>query len=344
MILVTGGAGFIGTNFIRSWLAASDEPVINLDRLTYAGTRAGLEDLPDDRHCFVEGDIADRQLVDHLLAHYRPRALINFAAETHVDNSIRGPQAFIDANIVGVFHLLEAARHYYQTLPMEQRDAFRFLQISTDEVYGDLAIDALPVTEQAPYRPSSPYAAAKASADHLVRAYHRTYGLPIMISHCSNNYGPYQYPEKLIPLMLRRALAGQPMPVYGDGQQQRDWLHVEDHCAAVRRILACGGIGESYNIGTGKEIDNLSLVNHLCSRLDELKPRADGGSYRQQITFVADRPGHDRRYALDIRKATTQLGWKPQWDFSAGLEQTIQWYLGHPAYLARSSAGTEGEA
>lgn len=328
MILVTGGAGFIGSNFVIDWLADCDEPVLNLDLLTYAGNPDNLATLAGDpRHVFVRGDIADADLLAKLLAEHRPRAIVNFAAETHVDRSIEGPEAFVQTNVVGTLRLLEAACVYWRGLPAEVQEQFRFLQISTDEVFGSLAAGAPPFVESHPYAPNSPYAASKAGADHLVRAYHRTYGLPVLTSHCSNNYGPRQFPEKLMPLVIHRALAGQPLPIYGDGRQIRDWLHVGDHCRALRRILAAGLPGQSYNVGAGMELTNLALVETLCTLLDELQPRADGRCYREQLSFVEDRPGHDRRYAIDAGKLERELGWQPSESFASGIRKTVAWYL-----------------
>jgi len=303
MILVTGGAGFIGANFVLDWLAQSDEPVINLDKLTYAGNPETLQSLQGDaRHTLVQGDIGDTALVTKLLAQHQPRAVINFAAESHVDRSIHGPGDFIQTNIVGTFHLLESVRGYWSALPASEKLAFRFLHVSTDEVYGSLAKDDPAFTEANHIEPNSPYSASKAASDHLVRAWHHTYGLPVLTTNCSNNYGPYHFPEKLIPLMIVNALAGKNLPVYGDGQQIRDWLYVKDHCSAIRRVLEAGRLGETYNVGGWNEKANLEIVHTVCSLLDELRPRADGKPYKEQITYVTDRPGHDRRYAIDARK------------------------------------------
>ncbi len=343
-ILVTGGAGFIGSNFVLTWLAERDEPVVTLDALTYAGNLDNLaEVLNDPRHTFVHGDIADQSLVAQLLAKHQIRAVIHFAAESHVDRSILGPEAFVQTNVVGTFRLLEAARAYWQQLPDAARHSFRFLHVSTDEVYGTLGPNDPPFTETTPYAPNSPYAASKAGSDHLVRAYHHTYGLPTLTTNCSNNYGPRQFPEKLIPLCLLRALAGEPLPIYGDGQQIRDWLYVEDHCAAVRRVLDAGTPGETYNIGGWNEQTNISVVTTLCDLLDRLAPRPDGRSYREQITFVADRPGHDRRYAIDARKIARELGWKPAESFASGLEKTVRWYLTHRDWVERVRSGAYRE-
>jgi len=340
MILVTGGAGFIGSNFILDWLGQSVEPVVNLDALTYAGNLENLEALSGDpRHHFVRGDIADGALVAALLDQYKPRAVINFAAESHVDRSIHGPEDFIQTNVVGTFRLLEAVRAYWEGLAGETRAAFRFLHVSTDEVFGSLAADGPPFAEDKRYEPNSPYSASKAASDHLVRAYHHTYGLPVLTTHCSNNYGPYQFPEKLIPLVIHNALAGQPLPIYGDGQQIRDWLYVQDHCAALRRVLEGGRVGATYNIGGRSEKTNLEVVRAICASLDRLSPRSDGQSYAGQITFVPDRPGHDRRYAIDAGKIANELGWAPAEDFASGLRRTIQWYLEHPSWVANVTSG-----
>ena len=335
MILVTGGAGFIGSNFVLDWLRVNDEPVVNLDKLTYAGHLDNLASLQaDPRHVFVQGDIADSALVGRLLETHQPRAVLHFAAESHVDRSIAGPEAFVQTNVVGTFRLLEAVRAYWQGLSPDAQGAFRFLHVSTDEVYGTLSPDAPAFTEMHPHAPNSPYAASKAASDHLVRAWHHTYGLPVVTTNCSNNYGPYQFPEKLIPLCLQRALAGQPLPVYGDGQQVRDWLYVTDHCAAIRRVLDAGALGQVYNVGGWNEKANLSVVQTLCDILDELKPRADGVSYASQITFVTDRPGHDRRYAINATRIEKELGWRPAETFETGLRKTVQWYLDNEAWVA----------
>ncbi|MBT9590035.1 MAG: dTDP-glucose 4,6-dehydratase [Thiobacillus sp.] len=343
-ILVTGGAGFIGANFVLDWLAQSDETVVNLDLLTYAGNRESLASLAGDtRHVFVQGDIGDSALVAQLLARHQPRAIINFAAESHVDRSIHGPEDFVQTNIVGSFRLLEAVRAYWNTLPDEARPAFRFLHVSTDEVYGSLGKDDLAFTETHRYAPNSPYSASKAASDHLVHAYHHTYGLPVLTTNCSNNYGPYQFPEKLIPLMIVNALAGKSLPVYGDGQQIRDWLYVTDHCSAIRRVLEAGSVGEIYNIGGWNEKPNLDIVRIVCSLLDELRPRADAQAYSAQIAYVADRPGHDRRYAIDARKIARELGWKPAETFDTGIRKTVQWYLDNPDWIAHVQSGTYRE-
>ncbi len=334
MILVTGGAGFIGSNFVLDWLAQSDEPVVNIDKLTYAGNLHNLADLQGDaRHIFVQGDIGDRTLVGELLRRHRPRAILNFAAESHVDRSIHGPADFIQTNIVGTFGLLEEVRAYWNALEDEARDAFRFLHVSTDEVYGSLAKDAPAFSETHPYEPNSPYSASKAASDHLVRAWHHTYGLPVLTTNCSNNYGPYHFPEKLIPLMIVNALAGKPLPVYGDGMQVRDWLYVKDHCSAIRRVLEAGAVGETYNVGGWNEMPNIDIVRTVCALLDELRPRADGKSYAEQIAYVADRPGHDRRYAIDAGKIERELGWKPAETFDTGIRKTVQWYLDNPEWV-----------
>jgi dTDP-glucose 4,6-dehydratase len=339
-ILVTGGAGFIGSNFILDWLAQSDEPVINLDALTYAGNLENLRTLTGDtRHVFVHGDIADAALVTRLLLEHRPRAVIHFAAESHVDRSIHGPEAFIQTNVVGTFRLLEAARAYYNELEKAAKAGFRFLHVSTDEVYGSLEKGAPAFAETDRYEPNSPYAASKAASDHLVRAYHHTYGLPVLTTNCSNNYGPYQFPEKLIPLVIHNALSGKPLPIYGDGQQIRDWLYVKDHCSAIRRVLQAGQPGETYNIGGCNEQTNLNVVRTLCSVLDELAPRRDGHSYQTQISFVADRPGHDRRYAIDANKIARELDWRPQETFETGIRKTVRWYLDNGGWVAKVTSG-----
>lgn len=344
MILVTGGAGFIGSNFVMDWLAQSDEPVLNLDKLTYAGNLQNLASLEgDSRHVFVQGDIGDKALVSSLLQQYRPRAILNFAAESHVDRSISGPDDFIQTNIVGTFNLLEATRGWWMSLPEQEKQDFRFLHVSTDEVYGSLAPDAPAFTEMHPYEPNSPYSASKAASDHLVRAYQHTYGLPTLTTNCSNNYGPYHFPEKLIPLMIVNALAGKPLPVYGDGMQIRDWLYVKDHCSAIRRVLEAGRVGETYNVGGWNEKANIDIVKLICERLDTLRPRTDGQSYAAQITYVTDRPGHDRRYAIDARKIERELGWKPQETFDTGIAKTIAWYLEHPEWVENVQTGAYRE-
>ncbi len=344
MILVTGGAGFIGANFILDWLRASDEPVLNLDKLTYAGNLENLAELSGDpRYAFVQGDIRDKELTDRLFHKHKPRAVINFAAESHVDRSIHGPCEFIQTNIVGTFNLLESVRAYYGGLHDAERKAFRFLHVSTDEVYGTLTKDDPAFSETNRFEPNSPYSASKASSDHLVRAYHHTYGLPVLTTNCSNNYGPYQFPEKLIPLMIVNALAGKPLPIYGDGQQVRDWLYVIDHCAAIRRVLEAGRPGETYNVGGWNEQPNLDIVHTICELLGELRPRADGQDYRAQITYVTDRPGHDRRYAIDANKIERELGWRPVETFASGIRKTIQWYLDHPQWIANVQSGAYRE-
>ena len=340
MILVTGGAGFIGANFVLDWFAQSDEPVLNLDKLTYAGNLETLASLQNDaRHVFVQGDIGDSALVRQLLAQHRPRAVVNFAAESHVDRSIHGPEDFIQTNIVGTFRLLEEVRAYFGGMDDAAKAAFRFLHVSTDEVYGSLALGDPAFTEQHRYEPNSPYSASKAASDHLVRAYHHTYGLPVLTTNCSNNYGPYHFPEKLIPLMIVNALAGKPLPVYGDGMQIRDWLYVKDHASAIRRVLAAGKLGEVYNVGGWNEKPNIEIVNTLCALLDELRPRGDGLSYAKQISYVKDRPGHDRRYAIDARKLERELGWKPAETFESGIRKTVQWYLANPDWVAHVQSG-----
>ena len=339
-ILVTGGAGFIGSNFVLDWFTQSEELVVNLDKLTYAGNRQNLQALEGDaRHLFVRGDIGDASLLAKLFEMHQFRAVINFAAESHVDRSIHAPGEFIQTNMVGTFTLLEAARAHYGSLQTKAKDTFRFLHVSTDEVYGSLRPGEPPFAEDHRYEPNSPYSASKAASDHLVRAYHHTYGLPVLTTNCSNNYGPYHFPEKLIPLCILNALGGKPLPVYGDGQQIRDWLYVIDHCRAIRRVLEGGRIGETYNVGGWNEKANLSVVNLLCELLDKLRPRADGGSYKQQIAFVADRPGHDRRYAIDAGKLARELGWKPRETFESGLEKTVRWYLDHQAWVAGVTSG-----
>jgi dTDP-glucose 4,6-dehydratase len=327
MLLVTGGAGFIGANFVLSTIAAGSEGIVNLDKLTYAGRLANLDALAGDRrHTFVRGDICDRALVRRLLAEHRPRAIIHFAAESHVDRSIEGPAEFVRTNVVGTFSLLEEARAWWESLAGAEKDGFRFLHVSTDEVYGSLSAEAPAFTEAHPYAPNSPYAASKAASDHLVRAYHHTYGLPVLTTNCSNNYGPLQFPEKLIPLMISHALQGKPMPVYGDGLNVRDWIYVLDHCDAVRLVLEKGRPGGTYNIGGGKEMTNLEVVRTLCALLDEARPR-DAGRYADLISMVKDRPGHDRRYAIDSSRIARELGWRPKENFESGLRKTVSWYL-----------------
>ena len=340
-IIVTGGAGFIGSNFVLDWLAQSDEMVINLDKLSYAGNLENLSSLQDNSsHQFVKGDIADTNLLGALFAQYQPRAVINFAAESHVDRSILGPGEFVQTNIVGTFNLLEAVRAYWGALPAVQKAEFRFLHVSTDEVYGSLAPEAPAFTETHRYEPNSPYSASKAASDHLVRAYHHTYGLPVLTTNCSNNYGPYHFPEKLIPLMIVNALAGKPLPVYGDGQQVRDWLYVKDHCSAIRRVLEGGALGEVYNVGGWNEKPNLEIVQTVCALLDELRPRADGVSYAEQVTYVTDRPGHDRRYAIDASKIERELNWKPAETFATGIRKTVEWYLANESWVANVQSGS----
>jgi dTDP-glucose 4,6-dehydratase len=340
MILVTGGAGFIGSNFVLDWCAQSQEPVLNLDKLTYAGNANNLKSLADNpHHIFVQGDIADSSTLAALLARHQPRAIVHFAAESHVDRSIHGPEDFIQTNIVGTFRLLEAVRAYHKGLSAPAQSAFRFLHVSTDEVYGSLKVGDPAFTEKNIYEPNSPYSASKAASDHLVRAYHHTYGLPVLTTNCSNNYGPYHFPEKLIPLMIVNALAGKPLPVYGDGMQIRDWLYVGDHCSAIRRVLEAGVPGETYNVGGWNEKPNIEIVNTLCALLDELRPKAGGKSYREQISYVTDRPGHDRRYAIDASKIHQELGWKPKETFDSGIRKTVQWYLDHADWVAQVQSG-----
>jgi dTDP-glucose 4,6-dehydratase len=340
MILVTGAAGFIGSNFVIDWLAQSGEAVVNLDKLTYAGNPENLKTLQGDaRHMFVQGDIGDRALVDQLLKDHAPRAVVNFAAESHVDRSIHGPGEFIQTNVVGTFNLLESVRAHWTALGDADKAAFRFLHVSTDEVYGTLGPDDAPFTETTPFAPNSPYSASKASSDHLVRAYHHTYGIPVLTTNCSNNYGPYHFPEKLIPLVIVNALQGKPLPIYGDGQQVRDWLFVKDHCSAIRRVLEAGQPGETYNVGGWNEMANIEIVQKVCALLDEFRPRADGKPYNEQITYVKDRPGHDRRYAIDARKIHTELGWKPVETFESGIRKTVQWYLDNPEWVAHVQSG-----
>ena len=338
-ILVTGGAGFIGSNFVLDWFQTSSEPVVNLDALTYAGNRANLVSLQGDaRHSFVHGDICDRALVDSLLATHQPRAIVHFAAESHVDRSIHGPGAFMKTNVDGTFTLLEAARAHWGGLAGDAKAAFRFHHVSTDEVYGSLQPGAPAFTEDHPYEPNSPYSASKAASDHLVRAWHHTYGLPVVTTNCSNNYGPYHFPEKLIPLMIVNALAGKPLPVYGDGQQIRDWLYVGDHCSGIRAVLAGGKLGETYNIGGWNEQANIDIVRIVCGLLDELRPDP-AGPYARLITYVTDRPGHDRRYAIDARKIERELGWRPAETFATGIRKTVQWYLANADWVANVQSG-----
>jgi dTDP-glucose 4,6-dehydratase len=342
MILVTGGAGFIGGNFILDWLKVpAHDGVINLDKLTYAGNLSTLAPLRDDpRHIFIQGDIGDKSLVTRLLKEYRPCAIVNFAAESHVDRSIHGPAEFIQTNIVGTFNLLECAREYWASLAGDAKENFRFHHISTDEVYGSLSANAPAFSETNAYEPNSPYSASKAASDHLVRAWFHTYGFPVVTTNCSNNYGPYHFPEKLIPLVILNALNNKPLPIYGDGQQIRDWLYVGDHCSAIREVLARGELGETYNIGGWNEKANIDVVKTICAILNELKPRADGQSYAEQITFVKDRPGHDRRYAIDASKIERELGWQPAETFESGIRKTIQWYLDNPEWVRGVVSGS----
>ncbi len=340
-ILVTGGAGFIGSNFVLDWCASQSSAVVNVDALTYAGNLENLSSLESNtQHIFVQADIADSKIIAALLAEHQPTAVVHFAAESHVDRSIHGPEAFIQTNIVGTFRLLEVVRSYWSGLPSAQKSAFRYLHVSTDEVYGSLGPDAPAFTEKHTYEPNSPYSASKAASDHLVRAYHHTYGLPTLTTNCSNNYGPFHFPEKLIPLMIVNALAGKNLPIYGDGMQIRDWLYVKDHCSAIRRVLEAGKVGEVYNIGGWNEKPNIEIVKTLCALLDELRPRSDGQSYTTQITNVQDRPGHDRRYAIDASKIHTELGWKPAETFDTGIRKTVQWYLDHPEWVAHVQKGS----
>ena len=340
MILVTGAAGFIGSNFILDWLTQTNEPVLNLDKLTYAGNLENLASLlSDTRHIFIHGDIGDSALVEDLLTRHAPRAVVNFAAESHVDRSIHGPEDFIQTNIVGTFRLLEAVRAYWNGLASEYKGNFRFLHVSTDEVYGSLGKEEPAFTEGRRYEPNSPYSASKAASDHLVRAYHHTYGLPLLTTNCSNNYGPFQFPEKLIPLMIVNALAGKPLPVYGDGLQIRDWIYVQDHCSAIRSVLEAGRLGEIYNIGGWNEMPNIEIVKTVCALLDELRPRADGKSYLAQMTYVTDRPGHDRRYAIDASKIERELGWYPAETFATGIRKTVLWYLNNADWVAAVQSG-----
>jgi len=340
MILVTGGAGFIGANFVLDWLALSDEPIINLDKLTYAGNLETLSALKNNSgHIFVEGDIGDTKLVSAILEQHQPRAVINFAAESHVDRSIHEPDAFIQTNVVGTFNLLESTKKYWQGLQDQEHNNFRFLHVSTDEVYGSLGDFDPAFTEENKYEPNSPYSASKAASDHLVRAYHHTYGLPVLTTNCSNNYGPYHFPEKLIPLMIVNALAGKSLPVYGDGLQVRDWLYVKDHCSAIRRVLEAGRVGETYNIGGWNEKPNIEIVKTICELLDELEPRTDKKSYAEQIQYVTDRPGHDRRYAIDASKVERDLGWRPAETFASGIRKTVEWYLNNQSWVENVQTG-----
>lgn len=343
MLLVTGAAGFIGANFVLDWLAASDEPVINLDALTYAGNRESLASLQgDSRHIFVHGDINDRPLLSHLLATYKPRAVVHFAAESHVDRSIHGPGAFITTNVNGTFSLLEETRAYWDKLDKAEKTVFRFLHVSTDEVYGSLAPEDAPFTETKAFEPNSPYSASKAASDHLVRAWHHTYGIPVLTTNCSNNYGPFQFPEKLIPLVVVNALAGKPLPIYGDGKNVRDWLYVGDHCGAIRAVLEKGRVGETYNVGGWNEMSNIDVVRTICQLLDELVPDSDG-PFERLISFVKDRPGHDRRYAIDARKIESELGWRPSETFATGIRKTIKWYLEHKQWVSHVQSGAYRE-
>ena len=343
-ILITGAAGFIGANFVLDWLGGCGEPVVNLDKLTYAGNQESLASLQNDaRHIFVQGDMGDTELVTKLLATHQPRAVLNFAAESHVDRSIHSPEDFIQTNIVGTFRLLEAVRAYWSQLASDSKSAFRFLHVSTDEVYGSLGASDPAFTENHRYEPNSPYSASKAASDHLVRAYHHTYGLPALTTNCSNNYGPYHFPEKLIPLMIVNALAGKPLPVYGDGMQVRDWLYVKDHCSAIREVLARGRVGEVYNIGGWNEKPNIEIVHTVCALLDELRPKSDASSYSTQITSVKDRPGHDRRYAIDASKIERELAWRPTETFESGIRKTVQWYLDNPEWVAHVQSGAYRE-
>lgn len=340
-ILVTGGAGFIGSNFVLDWCDTQTRQVINLDALTYAGNPHNLAALQgNSRHTLVKGDIADSALVSELLTSYQPSALVHFAAESHVDRSIHGPEAFIQTNVVGTFRLLEAVRAYWSQLLEPAKSSFRFVHVSTDEVYGSLALGAPAFTEAHTYEPNSPYSASKAASDHLVRAYHHTYGLPTLTTNCSNNYGPFHFPEKLIPLMIVNALAGKNLPIYGDGMQIRDWLYVKDHCSAIRRVLDAGQPGQTYNIGGWNEKPNVDIVHTLCALLDEMRPRTDSKSYREQITYVKDRPGHDRRYAIDASKIHSELGWRPAETFDSGIRKTVKWYLDHPEWVAQVQSGS----
>ena len=339
-LLVTGGAGFIGSNFVHHWLSQHDETLVNLDKLTYAGNLENLSSLSQDpRHVFVKGDIADTPLVGSLLQQHQPRAVVHFAAESHVDRSIHGPLDFIHTNVVGTAQLLESVRAFWSGLTAPLRPSFRFLHVSTDEVYGSLAPAAPAFTETHAYEPNSPYAASKAASDHLVRAWHHTYGLPVLTTHCSNNYGPFHFPEKLIPLVIHQALSGKPLPIYGDGMQVRDWLFVRDHCRAIERVMQAGEPGQTYNIGGWNEMPNLEVVQSVCSLLDEQRPRPDGKPYADQITFVKDRAGHDRRYAIDARKIQQTLGWQPEESFASGLRKTVQWYLENPEWVAHVTSG-----
>jgi dTDP-glucose 4,6-dehydratase len=344
MILVTGGAGFIGANFILDWFAQSDEEIINLDNLTYAGNLENLASLKEDkRYVFIKGDICDSSLILSLLVKFKPRAIINFAAESHVDRSIEEPDSFIQTNIVGTFRLLEATRSYWDELEKNKKKEFRFLHVSTDEVYGSLSSKEKAFDENHRYEPNSPYSASKAASDHLIRAYHKTYGLPVLTTNCSNNYGPYQFPEKLIPLIIINALTNKPLPVYGDGQQIRDWLYVKDHCVAIQRVLEAGTPGETYNVGGWNEKPNIDIVHTICSLLDTLSPQIDGKNYNEQIIFVTDRPGHDRRYAINSNKIKRDLGWEPAETFETGIYKTVKWYLDNQSWIQNVQSGAYRE-
>lgn len=339
-ILVTGGAGFIGANFVLKCIEQLDEPIINLDKLTYAGNLDNLKSIKKEkRHIFIKGDIADNKLIDDILDKYKPRAIINFAAESHVDRSISTPEEFLQTNVVGTFRLLESSKQYWQQLPTEEKGGFRFLHVSTDEVYGTLEKDEDPFKETNRYQPNSPYSASKASSDHFVRAYYHTYGLPVLTTNCSNNYGPYQFPEKLIPLIIHNALNNKELPIYGDGLQVRDWLFVEDHCSAILSVLDKGEVGEVYNVGGLNEKANIEVVNHICEILDEVKPKSDSSSYKSQITYVKDRPGHDRRYAIDATKIKNSINWSPESTFEDGIRQTVNWYLNNQNWVSRVISG-----
>jgi len=342
-ILVTGGAGFIGSNFVLQWLAQEQGRVVTVDKLTYAGNPDNLRSADPARHTLRRADMGDRELIPALLAEHRPMAVVNFAAESHVDRSIHGPADFIETNVVSTFRLLESLRAYWQALDAPEKSAFRFLHVSTDEVFGSLQEDDPAFSETTPYAPNSPYSASKAASDHLVRAWHHTYGLPVLTTNCSNNYGPFHFPEKLIPLIILNALDGRPLPVYGDGRNIRDWLYVGDHCTAIRRVLAQGRVGETYNIGGCNERRNIEVVHSVCDLLDELSPRPDGVGYRTQITYVKDRPGHDRRYAIDARKMESELGWRPAETFETGLRKTVEWYLANPEWIANVKSGAYRE-
>jgi dTDP-glucose 4,6-dehydratase len=339
-ILVTGGAGFIGSNFVHDWIDLEKGHIVNLDKLTYAGNLQNLASLEGSpRHSFVKGDIGDAPLVGKLLADFKPCAVVNFAAESHVDRSIHGPGEFIQTNVVGTFHLLESVRVYWSALDPVVKEGFRFLHVSTDEVYGSLGPEDPAFTETRRYEPNSPYSASKAASDHLVRAYHHTYGLPVLTTNCSNNYGPYHFPEKLIPLIIHNALAGKPLPIYGDGRQVRDWLYVKDHASAIRRVLEAGRVGEVYNVGGWNEKPNIDVVTVICGILDELSPRSDGKPYAGQITYVTDRPGHDSRYAIDATKISQELGWKPAETFETGIRKTVEWYLANQEWVTEVTSG-----